>query len=126
MSNAALEAAIDAAWEARAEITPSTGGENPRGHRGHPRSARTAAACGSPTLGTGPGMSNQWAKKAVLLGFRHQGHWKFMLGRVRQFPGGLVGQGRLEVSGAGWRNSYSSCARRRVSSGAVADPFGVF
>ncbi|HHY48614.1 MAG TPA: 2,3,4,5-tetrahydropyridine-2,6-dicarboxylate N-succinyltransferase [Alphaproteobacteria bacterium] len=70
MSFADLEAAIDAAWEARDTITPAT--------RGPARDAvaATLAALDSGRLRVaerqpdGHWHVNQWAKKAVLLGFR--------------------------------------------------------
>ena len=70
MSHAALEAAIDAAWEDRASLTPST--------RGEVRDAveSTLEALDAGTLrvaerqGDGQWTVNQWAKKAVLLSFR--------------------------------------------------------
>ena len=69
MSNAALETAIEAAWDARDEITPATTGET--------RDAieETLNALDSGTLrvaeprDSGKWHVNQWAKKAVLLGF---------------------------------------------------------
>ncbi|MCK5502844.1 MAG: 2,3,4,5-tetrahydropyridine-2,6-dicarboxylate N-succinyltransferase, partial [Tritonibacter mobilis] len=70
MSNAQLETAIEAAWEARDTITPATKGET--------RDAieATLAALDSGKLrvaekqDSGDWHVNQWAKKAVLLGFR--------------------------------------------------------
>ncbi|HSF64785.1 MAG TPA: 2,3,4,5-tetrahydropyridine-2,6-dicarboxylate N-succinyltransferase, partial [Paracoccaceae bacterium] len=69
MTHAALESAIDAAWEARDAITPAT--------RGEVRDAieTTLAALDSGTLRVAEKRGadwhvNQWAKKAVLLGFR--------------------------------------------------------
>ncbi|MEL7149754.1 MAG: 2,3,4,5-tetrahydropyridine-2,6-dicarboxylate N-succinyltransferase [Pseudomonadota bacterium] len=70
MSNAQLETAIEAAWEARDQISPSTTGET--------RDAieDTLNALDSGTLRVaerqenGDWHVNQWAKKAVLLGFR--------------------------------------------------------
>ena len=70
MSYAALEAAIEAAWESRDTITPAT--------RGEARDAieATLTALDSGTLrvaerqADGNWHVNQWAKKAVLLGFR--------------------------------------------------------
>ncbi|MCB1368705.1 MAG: 2,3,4,5-tetrahydropyridine-2,6-dicarboxylate N-succinyltransferase, partial [Rhodobacteraceae bacterium] len=70
MSHAPLEAAIEAAWDARDTITPATKGET--------RDAieATLTALDSGTLrvaerqADGAWKVNQWAKKAVLLGFR--------------------------------------------------------
>jgi 2,3,4,5-tetrahydropyridine-2,6-dicarboxylate N-succinyltransferase len=70
MSNAALEAAVEAAWEDRAAITPQT--------KGAARDAveATLEALDSGRLrvaerqADGAWRVNQWAKKAVLLGFR--------------------------------------------------------
>jgi len=70
MSNAQLETAIEAAWEGRDAITPATTGET--------RDAieDTLAALDGGTLRVaekqddGSWHVNQWAKKAVLLGFR--------------------------------------------------------
>ncbi|MCL4676724.1 MAG: 2,3,4,5-tetrahydropyridine-2,6-dicarboxylate N-succinyltransferase, partial [Pararhodobacter sp.] len=70
MSNAQLEAAIEAAWDARDTISPAT--------TGAARDAieATLAALDSGTLrvaerqADGDWHVNQWAKKAVLLGFR--------------------------------------------------------
>jgi len=69
MSNAALEAAIEAAWEARDGISPATKGEV--------RDAieATLSALDSGTLRVAEKRGNdwhvnQWAKKAVLLSFR--------------------------------------------------------
>jgi 2,3,4,5-tetrahydropyridine-2,6-dicarboxylate N-succinyltransferase len=70
MSNAALETAIEAAWEGREAITSAT--------RGEAREAieATLDALDSGTLrvaerqADGQWHVNQWAKKAVLLGFR--------------------------------------------------------
>jgi len=70
MSNAQLETAIEAAWEGRDAITPATKGET--------RDAieQTLHALDSGSLrvaerqASGDWHVNQWAKKAVLLGFR--------------------------------------------------------
>jgi 2,3,4,5-tetrahydropyridine-2,6-dicarboxylate N-succinyltransferase len=69
MTNTALEAAINTAWDARDAITPATKGE--------PREAveATLAALDKGTLRVAEKRGNdwhvnQWAKKAVLLGFR--------------------------------------------------------
>jgi 2,3,4,5-tetrahydropyridine-2-carboxylate N-succinyltransferase len=70
MSYAALEAAVESAWEARDGITPATKGE------GRDAIEATLTALDSGTLrvaerqADGNWKVNQWAKKAVLLGFR--------------------------------------------------------
>ncbi|MGB5863216.1 MAG: 2,3,4,5-tetrahydropyridine-2,6-dicarboxylate N-succinyltransferase [Sulfitobacter sp.] len=72
MSNAQLETAIEAAWDARDTITPDTKGE------ARDAIEATLAALDSGTLRVaerqenGDWHVNQWAKKAVLLGFRIQ------------------------------------------------------
>ena len=70
MSNAALEAAIEAAWEVRDTITPASKGE------ARDAIEATLSALDSGKLrvaerkADGNWNVNQWAKKAVLLGFR--------------------------------------------------------
>ncbi|ETX27627.1 2,3,4,5-tetrahydropyridine-2,6-dicarboxylate N-succinyltransferase [Roseivivax isoporae] len=70
MDIAQLESAIDAAWEARDTITPDTKGDTREAIE------ETLAALDSGTLrvaerqADGAWKVNQWAKKAVLLGFR--------------------------------------------------------
>ncbi|MCC0078310.1 MAG: 2,3,4,5-tetrahydropyridine-2,6-dicarboxylate N-succinyltransferase, partial [Rhodobacter sp.] len=70
MSNAKLEAAIEAAWEARDAITPATKGET----RDAIEATLDALDSGSLRVAErgadGTWHVNQWAKKAVLLGFR--------------------------------------------------------
>ena len=72
LDHAQLESAVEAAWEARETVTPATGGEA--------RAAieATLEALDKGTLRVaerqpdGEWKVNQWAKKAVLLGFRLQ------------------------------------------------------
>ena len=70
MSYAALEAAIETAWDARDTITPATRGET----RDAIESTLTALDSGTLRVAErqadGNWHVNQWAKKAVLLGFR--------------------------------------------------------
>ena len=70
MSNAQLETAIEAAWEARDTITPTTKGQV----RDAIESTLDALDSGSLRVAerqdNGDWHVNQWAKKAVLLGFR--------------------------------------------------------
>ena len=70
MSNAQLEAAIEAAWNVRDEITPSTTGEA-RDAIEDTLNALDAGRLRVAERGDdGTWHVNQWAKKAVLLGFR--------------------------------------------------------
>ena len=69
MSNAALEAAIESAWDARDSITPATKGEA----RDAIEATLTALDSGTLRVAEKRGSDwhvNQWAKKAVLLSFR--------------------------------------------------------
>jgi 2,3,4,5-tetrahydropyridine-2,6-dicarboxylate N-succinyltransferase len=69
MSNAALETAIEAAWDARDTISPATKGET----RDAIETTLTALDSGSLRVAEKRGADwhvNQWAKKAVLLSFR--------------------------------------------------------
>ncbi len=69
MSHATLEAAIEAAWEARDGISPATKGEV----RDAIEATLTALDSGSLRVAEKSGSDwhvNQWAKKAVLLSFR--------------------------------------------------------
>lgn len=97
MSNAQLEIAIEAAWDARDTITPSTAGET--------RDAieSTLAALDSGKLRVaektddGSWHVNQWAKKAVLLGFR--------IKDMEQHEGGPQGAGwwdKVDSKFKGW------------------------
>jgi 2,3,4,5-tetrahydropyridine-2,6-dicarboxylate N-succinyltransferase len=97
MSRSDLEPAIEAAWEARADITPATGGETREAieatlealDRGDLRVAAKGA--------DGAWQVNQWAKKAVLLGFR--------LNDMTIQPGGPQGGGwwdKVDSKFAGW------------------------
>ncbi|MFP4571242.1 2,3,4,5-tetrahydropyridine-2,6-dicarboxylate N-succinyltransferase [Rhodosalinus sp.] len=97
MSTAGLEAAIEAAWEARETITPATGGETREAieatlealDRGELRVAERGD--------DGEWHVNQWAKKAVLLGFR--------IRDMEMQPGGPQGGGwwdKVDSKFAGW------------------------
>ena len=96
MSHDQLEAAIDAAWEGRDAITPETGGETREAieatlealDRGEIRVAEKRG---------GDWHVNQWAKKAVLLGFR--------IRDMELHPGGPQGGGwwdKVDSKFAGW------------------------
>ncbi|MCA8881158.1 MAG: 2,3,4,5-tetrahydropyridine-2,6-dicarboxylate N-succinyltransferase, partial [Rhodobacteraceae bacterium] len=98
MSHAALEAAIEAAWEARDTITPETGGKT----REAIESTLDALDSGSLRVAerqeSGEWRVNQWAKKAVLLGFR--------LTDMERQEGGPQGGGwwdKVDSKFAGWK-----------------------
>ncbi|KPP84273.1 MAG: 2,3,4,5-tetrahydropyridine-2,6-dicarboxylate N-succinyltransferase [Rhodobacteraceae bacterium HLUCCO07] len=100
MSNAQLEAAIEAAWDNRDQITPATKGET-----------REAIEATLDALDSGKlrvaergddrtWHVNQWAKKAVLLGFR--------LKDMEQQSGGPQGGGwwdKVDSKFAGWTDA---------------------
>ncbi len=110
MSNAGLEAAIEAAWDGRDAISPQTTGET--------RDAieTTLAALDSGKLRVaerqddGSWHVNQWAKKAVLLGFR--------LKDMAKQSGGPQGGGwwdKVDSKFLGWDDSdWSSAGFRAV------------
>jgi len=70
MSNAQLEAAIEAAWEARDTITPATGGETREAIEATLDALDSGRLRVAERRQGGAWHVNQWAKKAVLLGFR--------------------------------------------------------
>ena len=129
MSNAQLETAIEAAWDARDTITPDAKGET--------RDAieATLAALDSGSLRVaerqenGDWHVNQWAKKAVLLGFRLQD-----MGEQSGGPQGsnwwdkvdskFKGWGPAEWKAAGFRAVPGSIVRKSafIAPGAVLMP----
>ncbi|MFU8881637.1 MAG: 2,3,4,5-tetrahydropyridine-2,6-dicarboxylate N-succinyltransferase [Rhodobacterales bacterium] len=70
MSNAALESAIEAAWEARDGITSATKGEARDAIEATLDALDSGALRVAERRPDGDWHVNQWAKKAVLLGFR--------------------------------------------------------
>jgi 2,3,4,5-tetrahydropyridine-2-carboxylate N-succinyltransferase len=72
MSNAQLETAIEAAWDARDSITPNTTGETRDAIEGTLTALDSGKLRVAERLENGDWHVNQWAKKAVLLGFRLQ------------------------------------------------------
>ncbi|MEI4473151.1 2,3,4,5-tetrahydropyridine-2,6-dicarboxylate N-succinyltransferase [Frigidibacter sp. MR17.24] len=110
MSNAQLETAIEAAWEARDAITPATTGETREAIED------TLSALDAGTLrvaerqADGQWHVNQWAKKAVLLGFR--------LKDMELQSGGPQGGGwwdKVDSKFAGWgENQWRAAGFRAV------------
>ena len=111
-----LEAAIDAAWEARDTLTPAT--------RGEAREAvkATLAALDDGTLRVaeeldGAWIVRQWAKKAVLLSFRLSdnalmGHGDAPGSWWDKVPGKFTGWGEAEFRAAGFRAVPGAVVRR--------------
>ncbi len=109
MSNAALEAAIEAAWEIRDQITPATKGEA----RDAVEATLEALDKGALRVAEKRGADwhvNQWAKKAVLLGFR--------LKDMEMQPGGPQDGGwwdKVDSKFAGWgENRWRDAGFRAV------------
>ena len=114
MSNAALEAAIEAAWDNRDSLSPAT--------KGAARDAveETLAALDAGTLrvarrqADGTWQVNQWAKKAVLLGFR--------LRDLEHQAGGAQGGGwwdKVDSKFKGWGDNQWRAAGFRAVHGSV-------
>jgi 2,3,4,5-tetrahydropyridine-2,6-dicarboxylate N-succinyltransferase len=70
MSNAALQAAIEAAWETRDQITPETKGETREAIEETLEALDKGRLRVAERQDDGSWTVNQWAKQAVLLGFR--------------------------------------------------------
>ncbi len=70
MSDAQLEAAIEAAWEMRDSISPATGGETREAIEETLNALDSGRLRVAERQENGEWHVNQWAKKAVLLGFR--------------------------------------------------------
>ncbi|WJY22690.1 2,3,4,5-tetrahydropyridine-2,6-dicarboxylate N-succinyltransferase [Fontisubflavum oceani] len=70
MSNAQLETAIEAAWESRDQITPATTGETREAIEDTLNALDDGGLRVAERQADGTWHVNQWAKKAVLLGFR--------------------------------------------------------
>ena len=113
MSNAALESAINAAWEARDSITPATRGEA----RDAIEATLTALDSGTLRVAEKRGTDwhvNQWAKKAVLLGFR--------LKDMEQMPGAPQDASwwdKVDTKFKGWGDNQWRAAGFRAVPGAI-------
>ncbi len=113
MTHAALATAIDAAWEARDAITPATKGEV----RDAIEATLEALDIGSLRVAEKQGADwhvNQWAKKAVLLGFR--------LKDMEHHSGGPQGGGwwdKVDSKFKGWTEADWRSAGFRAVAGCV-------
>ena len=110
MSNAQLEAAIEAAWNFRDEITPSTTGET----RDAIEDTLTALDAGRIRVAErrddGTWHVNQWAKKAVLLGFRLKD-----MELQEGSPQGAAWWDKVDSKWKGWNdNSWKAAGFRAV------------
>mgnify|MGYP003667634920 CR=1 FL=1 len=110
MSNAQLETAIDAAWEARDQITSATTGETRDAIEDTLKALDSGALRVAEPGADGNWQVNQWAKKAVLLGFR--------IKDMEQQSGGPQGGGwwdKVDSKFAGWGdNQWKDAGFRAV------------
>lgn len=126
---AALHAAIDAAWEDRAALTPATRGEAREAVEAALQLLDTGAARVAERAPDGTWTVNQWLKKAVLLSFRLED-----MAPISGGPGGsgwwdkvpskFDGWGPAQWRAAGFR-AVPNCVVRRsafVAPGAVLMP----
>ncbi len=109
MSNAQLETAIEAAWEARDTITPATTGEMRDAIEDTLNALDSGALRVAEKQGDGSWHVNQWAKKAVLLGFR--------IKDMEQHVGGPQGAGwwdKVDSKFKGWDDAQWKTAGFRA------------
>ncbi len=100
MSNAQLESAIEAAWETRDQITPATTGETREAIEATLDALDSGKLRVAERGDDGQWHVNQWAKKAVLLGFR--------IKDMEQQVGGPQGSGwwdKVDSKFKGWSDS---------------------
>ena len=94
MSNAQLEAAIEAAWKARDTISPATAGEQREAIEDTLNALDSGSLRVAEKQENGDWHVNQWAKKAFCWAFVSR-TWKSRLGGPQD--GGWVGQGGQQV-----------------------------
>jgi 2,3,4,5-tetrahydropyridine-2,6-dicarboxylate N-succinyltransferase len=114
MSHAALEAAIEAAWDQREAITPATRGETRDAVEATLDALDTGALRVAQRGADGVWQVRQWAKKAVLLGFR--------LRDMEHQPGGAQGGGwwdKVDSKFNGWGPEQWRAAGFRAVNGSV-------
>ncbi|TRW98639.1 2,3,4,5-tetrahydropyridine-2,6-dicarboxylate N-succinyltransferase [Paracoccus sp. M683] len=110
---AALETAIEAAWEHRADITPATKGES----REAIEEALNRLDSGALRVAEKRGNDwhvNQWAKKAVLLGFRLND-----MGPMSGAPEGSSWWDKVPTKFEGWGDNQWRAAGFRAVPGAI-------
>ena len=109
MSNAQLETAIEAAWEARDTITPATTGETRDAIEDTLNALDSGELRVAEKQADGSWHVNQWAKKAVLLGFR--------IKDMEHQSGGPQGSGwwdKVDSKFAGWGDDQWKAAGVRA------------
>ena len=114
MSHAALETAIEAAWEARETINPATKGEARDAIEATLSALDGGALRVAERGGDGIWLVKQWAKKAVLLGFR--------LRDMEAQAGGAQGGGwwdKVDSKFKGWGDNQWRAAGFRAVHGSV-------
>jgi 2,3,4,5-tetrahydropyridine-2-carboxylate N-succinyltransferase len=113
--HAELERAVEAAWEARDEVTPRTGGEVRAAIETTLEALDKGALRVAERRDDGSWHVNQWAKKAVLLGFRLQ--------EMVQQPGGPQGGGwwdKVDSKFRGWtEHDWRAAGFRAVATAVV-------
>ncbi|PCJ07194.1 MAG: 2,3,4,5-tetrahydropyridine-2,6-dicarboxylate N-succinyltransferase [Rhodobacteraceae bacterium] len=114
MSNAQLETAIEAAWEARDSITPATTGEQRDAIEDTLNALDSGILRVAEKQDNGDWRVNQWAKKAVLLGFR--------IKDMAMQSGGPQGSGwwdKVDSKFVGWGESEWKAAGFRAVPNAI-------
>ena len=115
MSNAQLESAIEAAWDARDTISPATTGEAREAIEDTLNALDAGTLRVAEKQTDGSWHVNQWAKKAVLLGFR--------IKDMEPMEGGAQGAGwwdKVDSKFKGWGPNQWAAAGFRAVPGAIA------
>jgi len=115
MSNEQLESAIEAAWDARDTITPATMGETREAIEDTLNALDGGGLRVAEKQADGTWHVNQWAKKAVLLGFR--------IKNMEPMEGGPQGSGwwdKVDSKFKGWGENQWAAAGFRAVPGAIA------
>ena len=129
MSNAQLEQAIEAAWDARDTITPATSGETRDAIESTLHALDSGKLRVAEKLESGDWHVNQWAKKAVLLGFRIK-DMELQSGGPQgsswwdKVDSKFAGWGEAEYKAAGFRSVPNAIVRKSayVAPGVVLMP----
>ncbi|MEY1557625.1 2,3,4,5-tetrahydropyridine-2,6-dicarboxylate N-succinyltransferase [Yoonia sp. R2331] len=129
MSNAALETAIEAAWDTRDQITPATTGETREAIEDTLNALDSGTLRVAERRANGDWHVNQWAKKAVLLSFRLNDMEPISGGNGGtdwwdKVPSKFAGWGENQWKAAGFRAVPGSIVRRSafIAPGVVLMP----